>query len=240
LAALGMAPALAADLPAQPYKTPSAWIPAAYDWSGFYLGLNGGGASSRECWTVTAIAAAPVAPTSEGCHTSTGGLVGGQLGYRWQASGWVFGFEFQGDWTTLKGSNVSLAAPLSTNLSRLDGIGLITGQVGYAFNNILLYVKGGGAVTDTRYSIFSTAGGAVLDQTRDTRWGGSAGVGLEFSFLPDWSVAVEYDHLFMGSPNIVFTPTAVGVGRSDNISQGTDMATIRLNYRYGGPVIAKY
>jgi len=241
LAALGMAPAFAADLPAQTYSKTPVWIPAAYDWSGFYLGLNGGGASSRECWTINSVAGVPVAPNSEGCHTATGGLVGGQLGYRWQTSGWVAGFEFQGDWTTLKGSNSSLTAIIPyTNLSRLDAIGLITGQVGYSWNTVLLYVKGGAAVTDTRYSSFFTATGGVFNQTRDTRWGGTAGVGLEFSFVPDWSVAFEYDHLFMGNPNISFPAIPTAVGRSDNITQATDIGLIKLNYRYGGPVIAKY
>jgi outer membrane immunogenic protein len=241
LAALGMAPAFAADLPAQTYSKTPVWIPAAYDWSGFYLGLNGGGASSHECWTINSSAGVPVTPNSEGCHTSTGGLVGGQIGYRWQTSGWVAGFEFQGDWATLKGSNPSLTAIIPyTNQTKLDAIGLITGQVGYAFNNVLLYVKGGAAVTDSNYTSYFTGGGGVFNQTRDTRWGGAAGAGLEVSFVPDWSIAIEYDHLFMGSPNIVFPATATAVGRSDNISQGTDMATIRLNYRYGGPVIAKY
>ena len=80
----------------------------------------------------------------------------------------------------------------------------------------------------------------MFNQTRDTRWGGVAGVGLELSFLPDWSVAFEYDHLFMASSGIVFVPTAAAVGRSDTMSQATDIGMIRLNYRFGGPVIAKY
>ena len=68
-------------------------IAAVYDWSGFYIGLNGGGASSRKCWdTITndngdRSSRRP----AEGCHDATGGLAGGQIGYRWQAANWVFG-----------------------------------------------------------------------------------------------------------------------------------------------------
>jgi len=40
----------------------------------------------------------PVAPFREGCHDATGGVVGGQIGYRWQSASWVFGVEAQGDW----------------------------------------------------------------------------------------------------------------------------------------------
>jgi outer membrane immunogenic protein len=250
LVALGIAPALAADLPAQTYsKTPPAWIPAAYDWSGFYLGLNGGGGSSRECWTINSVAGAPVPPNSEGCHSATGGMVGGQMGYRFQSYGWVYGVELQGDWANLKGTNASLVAnPIPyTNQTKIDAIALFTGQIGYAFNTILLYVKGGAALADDRFSSFFTGTTVVFNQDHQTRAGGVVGAGLEFSFAPDWSVAFEYDHLFMGNPNVTFPATTIAlppangsVGRSDNISQGVDIGLIKLNYRYGGPVIAKY
>jgi hypothetical protein len=39
-------------------------------------------------------------------------------------------------------------------------------------------------------------------------------------------------------PRVV--PPGTAVTRSDNISQDVDMATIRLNYRFGGPIVAKY
>ena len=78
-----------------------------------------------------------------------GGVVGGQIGYRWQTGGWVFGLEAQGDWANLRGDNVSLLFPAFVNRSRLDAFGLFTGQVGYAWNNALFYVKGGAAVPMT-------------------------------------------------------------------------------------------
>jgi outer membrane immunogenic protein len=80
----------------------------------------------------------------------------------------------------------------------------------------------------------------VFNTATDTRWGGTVGAGIEVGFAPNWSVAVEYDHLFMGTPNIAFPATAIAVSRADNIRQDVDMATVRVNYRWGGPVIAKY
>jgi outer membrane immunogenic protein len=241
------APAFAADLPARTYTKAPVMVAPIYDWSGFYIGLNGGGASSHECYTITSSAGTAVFPTSEGCHNATGGLVGGQVGYRWQASNWVFGVEAQGDWANLKGSNPSLTALIPyTNQTKVDAIGLFTGQVGYAFNNVLWYVKGGAAVTDNKYSSFFPVGnvfaaaGVPFNAASDTRWGGAVGTGIEIGFAPNWSVALEYDHLFMGNPNITFPPTSIAVGRSDNIAQGVDMGTVRINYRFGGPVVAKY
>ena len=81
---------------------------------------------------------------------------------------------------------------------------------------------------------------AVFNQASDTRWGGAVGTGIEIGFAPNWSAAVEYDHLFMGSPNVVFPASAIAVTRSDNIRQGVDIGTVRVNYRFGGPVVAKY
>jgi outer membrane immunogenic protein len=53
-------------------------------------------------------------------------------------------------------------------------------------------------------------------------------------------VAAEYDHLFMNNQNINLNFVGGGFSRSDNIRQDVDMATVRLNYRFGGPVIARY
>jgi len=98
LIAMGAAPVFAADLPARaPVYTKAPVMAPMYNWSGFYGGLNAGGASSHNCWDITNDGVGPVAPTGIGCHDATGGLVGGQIGYRWQMTNWVFGLEAQGD-----------------------------------------------------------------------------------------------------------------------------------------------
>jgi outer membrane immunogenic protein len=246
LVALGFAaPASAADLAARPYtKAPPPMVAAYYDWSGFYIGANGGWGSSRKCWDINNDLGVAVVPAfREGCHDATGGVAGGQIGYRWQAGGWVFGLEAQGDWADLRGSNTSLFIPGATNRSKIDAFGLFTGQVGYAWNNVLWYVKGGAALTDDKYNGSFTTTGVVFDRAKETRWGGTVGTGLEFGFAPNWSAAVEYDHLFMGNRNVSFTSVLPPVGtlsRIDNIRQDVDLITVRVNYRWGGPVIAKY
>jgi outer membrane immunogenic protein len=237
LVALGMAaPALAADLPARTYtKAPAPIIAAIYDWSGFYIGANGGYGSSRKEWD----ALSPFVG-EDGSHNATGGVAGGQIGYRWQTGGWVFGVEAQGDWADLRGSNVSLTSLTagSINRSKIDAFGLFTGQIGYAWNNVLWYAKGGAAVTDDKYTGFIA--GLPFDAATETRWGASVGTGLEFGFSPNWSAAFEYDHLFLGDRTLSFTsPTSLAT-RSESIHQDVDLFTVRVNYRWGGPVIAKY
>jgi|tagenome__1003787_1003787.scaffolds.fasta_scaffold20809468_2 outer membrane immunogenic protein len=238
------APASAADMAARPYsKAPPPMIAAIYDWSGFYIGANGGWGSSHKCWDdVTG----GTFNGSDGCHDATGGTAGGQIGYRWQASSWVFGLEAQGNWADFKGRNASPLDPNITVESRIGAFGLFTGQIGYAFSNVLLYVKGGGAVTSDRFRAFDTATNIQFANTvSDTRWGGTVGAGLEFGFSPNWSAAIEYDHLFMGkrSYDFVSNGALVPVGNflsTERIRQDVDLVTVRVNYRWGGPVVAKY
>ena len=241
--------ASAADLPAKVYTKAPPVVPI-YNWSGFYVGFNGGGASSHNCWDLTgALFPAGFVPVNpavpEGCHNATGGLVGGHAGYRWQASNWVFGVEAQGDWANLKGSNIGVLTTVSgstvTNQTKIDAVGLFTGQIGYAWNDVLWYAKGGAALTDNNWSGIATATGVTRARATETRWGGAVGTGLEFGFAPGWSVAVEYDHLFMGSGGLSFASVATGIiTRTENIKQDVDMGTVRVNYTFGGPVVARY
>jgi outer membrane immunogenic protein len=234
------APAAAADLAARPYtKAPPAPIAVVYDWSGFYIGANGGWGSSHKCWDFVTPAGAFIA--AEGCHDATGGTAGGQIGYRWQASSWVFGLEAQGNWADFRGSNVSLFDPTLRNDSRIDAFGLFTGQVGWAANNVLFYIKGGAAVTADRFRQFDVPTGVLVATTGDdTRWGAVVGAGLEFGFAPNWSAGVEYNHLFMQDRTHTFVDTAGVFFGTDRIRQDVDLVTVRVNYRWGGPVIAKY
>jgi outer membrane immunogenic protein len=86
----------------------------------------------------------------------------------------------------------------------------------------------------------------TIDTATETRWGGALGVGLEFGFATNWSIAVEYDHMFMGTREV----SSYGVGTfglapgsfsaTDRIHQDVDLATVRVNYKFSGPVVAKY
>jgi len=247
LIALGMAaPASAADLAARPYtKAPPPMVAPIYDWTGFYIGANGGWAESRQCVDFIDTFGTAFAT---GCNNRSGGVVGGQIGYRWQANQFVFGLEAQGDWADLKNTRVSLFDPFLSTTVKTDAIGLFTGQLGWAWNASLLYVKGGAAVTSNRLDVFDNFTGLGLLSASNTRWGGALGVGWEYGFTPNWTVGVEYDHLFMGHANNSFSFVSPGLVNfvNDRITQDVDMVTIRFNYRFGGfgglgaPVAARY
>src|SRR5882724_5936919 len=234
------APASAADMAVKAAPVP--YVAPMYNWSGLYIGGNGGWGQSRNCWGIVPVAGAFIA---DGCADRSGGVAGGQIGYRWQTNQFVFGVEAQGDWADLSGSRVSVFNPAFSTRVKTDGIGLFTGQIGYAWNAALLYLKGGAAVTSNRFSVFDTLTGFELASASSTRWGGTVGVGFEYGFAPNWSAGVEYDHLFMGNANNSFTatdPRLVGF-LNNRISQDVDMVTLRINYRFGGygaPVAARY
>jgi len=241
LAAVGIAvgaaaPAVAADLPARApiYSKAPAIVDAAYDWSGFYVGINGGGATSRFDWNADPFPG--FGGGDEGSHNATGGTVGGQFGYRWQMSSWVFGLEAQGNWADFKGSNASLQFANTTNQSKIDAFGLFTGQIGYAWDRALFYVKGGAAVTDNKYTSITTGVGGGIDSTSETRWGASVGVGFAYAFAPNWSLGFEYNHLFMGNKDVNSAAGFIG----DHIKEDVDLFTARVDYKFGGPVVARY
>ncbi|MGY3490106.1 outer membrane immunogenic protein [Bradyrhizobium sp. USDA 4011] len=234
LLALSATAASAADLAARPYtKAPPPMVAAVYDWTGFYIGINGGWGQSHDNRSVDGIGGV-------GSYDANGGTVGGQVGYRWQTGGWVFGLEAQGNWADFSGSTGNLLVPGGVVRSKTDAFGLFTGQIGYAWNNVLLYAKGGAAVTDRNYE-FLAPGGALASSTGyDTRWSPTVGVGLEFAFSQGWSLGVEYNHIFEDTHGATFvTPAGVGV-TGFHTGGDTDMVLGRLNYKFGGPVIGRY
>ena len=239
--------ASATDLPAKVYTKAPPALPTVYDWSGFYVGINAGGGSSHECWSAVN-GFSPQGP--EGCYNATGGTIGGQIGYRWQVVNWVLGLEAQGNWANFRGSGVNQLTPNFNDATRIDGFGLSTGQVGYAFDKLLVYGKGGAAVVSDKYSNTLTAAGVAasgipgvaVGQTNAaesmTRWGGTAGIGIEYAFAPHWSVALEYDHLFLGHANVNFSvvqPFGTGFSGTHSIGQDVDVGLVRVNYTFGAP-----
>jgi hypothetical protein len=81
----------------------------------------------------------------------------------------------------------------------------------------------------------------VIDRAEQTRWGATVGAGVEYTFAPNWSFGFDYSHLFIGTENYNFrgVGTFAGVNvRHDDIKQGADIVTARVNYRFGGAVMA--
>ena len=185
----------AADLPSRTYQAPPpVVVPLVYNWTGFYIGANGGYGWSSQCLDYTAVNGVAFAQ-STGCRNAGGGIVGGQFGYRWQAGAMVFGLEAQGDWANLRNTRVDVLIPTNNYKSTINGIGLFTGQIGYAMNETLLYIKGGGAVGNQTWDYYNGVTGVGYAQAERTRWGAVIRAGIEYGFTPNWTVGLEYDYL---------------------------------------------
>jgi outer membrane immunogenic protein len=139
----------------------------------------------------------------------------------------------------MRASLPSVAFPGLTDSSKVTSVFLFTGQVGYAFNNALFYLKGGGAMANNNFQIQNAAGASYATVTSN-KLGATVGVGLDYGITPNWTVGLEYDYLSMGNANNSFSCSAVCASAANTISQSINMFTVRVNYKFGGPVVARY
>jgi outer membrane immunogenic protein len=226
--------ALAADLPARrgmPVKAPEPVV-YAYNWSGFYIGAHGGGGWSEKCFTFI--------NSDDGCHNGDGFLGGGQIGFNYQANQFVFGVEFSGSWADITGDHKARLAPADTYRSEINSILMATGRVGLAFDRMLLYVTGGGAWAHDKFEYVDATGLVTGTSTaKKSRTGWTVGAGIEYGIAPNWSIAAQYNFVDFGDKNVAFT--GAGGNFTDSVDQQVHIATVRLNYRFGGgPVVARY
>ena len=205
--------AVAADLPrAMPAKAP-AYVPvAAYNWTGFYVGINGGYAWGSSRWGGFAGNADP-----------SGGMVGGTVGYNWQAPGspWVFGLEGDIDWADIKGSFTNVNCPTGCS-TKLDWQATARGRIGYAWDRILPYITGGGAFGDVKASQGGFTGAS------DTRAGWTAGGGIEAALAGNLTGKIEYLHVDLG--HIGCGPVSCSL--PTNVNFHADEVRAGLNYRF--------
>jgi outer membrane immunogenic protein len=181
-----LGPAVAADLPRQMMTRAPAYVAPFYNWTGFYVGLNGGGGFGSSSWD----------GIPAGNFNVSGGMIGGTVGYNWQYGAWVFGLEGDVDWTNLKGStNVGgfTGCGVFTCTTRNDWLATARGRVGYAFDRWLPYVTGGLAVGNIRAT---SPGFAGVDNTNA---GWTVGAGVEFAIAGNWTAKAEYLYVDLGN-----------------------------------------
>lgn len=201
---------------------PVASQPVAYgvNWTGFYLGGHIGGA-----WT-------------NNDHDdynnlyydndgNTGSFIGGgQVGFNYQVGAWVLGIEGDISAADLGNKHDYYFAPYYYPGTSIDWIATLTGRIGYAWDNWLLYVKGGGA----------WAGGDSKDyygygyDHDDNLSGWTVGVGVEWAWTPNWSVKLEYNYLdFDRGHDYYYT------GYYNDRNTEVHAVKVGINYRFGGP-----
>jgi outer membrane immunogenic protein len=239
------------------HKAPPAVIAPLYNWSGFYIGINGGGGWGRSRFDFGGVG------TTTGDFSLDGGMIGGTIGINWQAGAMVYGIEGDFDWSGIRGSsdnrptlpvaggficNGPVAAGGNGFTCHTDNRWLATvrGRLGYAASNWMPYITGGLAIGDVRARIDSDPLLPVFGGDSDIRAGWTLGAGVEVALSQAWSVKAEYLYVDLGSFScqtqaIAGGPGCSGVTNTD-VEFRTHLVRAGINYRFnmGGPVMASY
>jgi outer membrane immunogenic protein len=241
--------ALAADMP---LKAPMlASPPVVYRWTGCYIGGNvGGGWAKTEHQQIAKVAppAAIVPPNDFGTSDGSDIIGGGQVGCDYQMGSWVIGGRGMFDFGHIKSSAVVPTAfpglPVGSFNSQntTKDIFTATARLGYLFTPQLLgYVQGGGAWARIDHSFFGAGPPPFLSESAIdiNRSGWTVGGGLEWMFLPGWSLFGEFNHMDFGRRDTAYTrgPLAV-VGSEDVIRTKltAQQALVGVNFKFGWPM----
>jgi len=206
------ATAAAADLsrPApQPYYKAPVVVPA-YSWTGFYIGLNGGGGFGRSAWDST------------GGFNTSGGLVGGTVGYNYQFGQAVVGIEGDIDWADINGTSTTVACPFGCKTSD-SWLSTVRGRLGYAADRFMPFITGGAAFGDVKTS----TPGFVGANNSEAGW--TLGAGLEFALAQNWTAKAEYLYVDLGKFNCGLS---CGGFVTNNVSFTTNLVRAGVNYRF--------
>jgi outer membrane immunogenic protein len=205
---LGVASASAADIVRprheMPVKAP-AYVAPLYDWTGFYVGINGGYGFGRSQFS---------APSPSSGFNVDGGMAGGTVGYNYQIGHAVLGIEGDVDADWAKGS--TLCAGVSCTVKN-NWLSTVRGRLGYAAGRFMPYITGGAAFGDLKTSI------PGIGSASETKTGWTAGGGVEAKIAGPWSAKLEYLHVDLGSGASIVGSEA---------SYHTDIVRAGLNYKF--------
>jgi len=187
---------------------------AAYNWTGIYGGVEVGGGWATSTTTIvnTFTSFTPAFPAGSSFTTDYSGFLGGLYGgYNYQINQFVVGVDGDYTWGTLNGSLTKVATDgdVANHTDHIDWIATATGRFGYAWDNWLLFAKGGWAWAgfDGNNQVISGTTGASLayDYASETRDGWTVGGGVEWGFSQHASFKLEYDYVGFETANFNVT-----------------------------------
>lgn len=207
--------------------------PPPANWAGLYIGGNFGGATGRDRSSLT------IGGVTDAFNLAPDGFIGGgQIGYNWQASNWVFGVEADFQGSTQKDQRASVLGPRAYYDAKLPWFGTARGRIGYSLGSTLFYGTAGYAYGNIKSDIVSSIGNYSF---KTTKGGWAAGAGIETPFQlfgllgPNWTSKTEYLYVDLGSTTDVFGGTGI------NTTKVTEhILRTGINYHFNQPVVAKY
>jgi len=255
----------AADLPVK--APPAPLVCPSCNWSGFYLGVNAGGSIGVDD-NVSAFSGFPIAPpftnpflSSTDKRAMPGGLFGVQGGFNWHLGpAVVVGVEADWQWanesTTMSVTGAdqfpAVATFSYTAEERIRSLATARARLGWAHNDFLWYVTGGGAWAriDSNFTLTSsfpptTFASPFNASFNTTRTGWTVGGGVE-TCLWGSSCTAKLEYLFvdLGTINTLLTTPTTAAGTFATFAASDrfrdHIIRVGLNYKFGGPVVAKY
>ncbi|MEP7029482.1 MAG: outer membrane protein [Pseudolabrys sp.] len=205
--ALGVASATAADIQRRapmPAKA-AVYVTPAYNWTGAYVGLQGGYGWGSSDYSAPFVSSPSV----------TGGLIGGTLGYNWQMGQAVIGLETDVAWSGIRGSAACGGTSCET---RNNWLGTTRLRLGYAADRFMPYVTGGVAYGGVKTNI-----GGFGDSSA-TKAGWTVGGGIEAALAGPWTAKVEYLYVDLGKVDTIVPGTQADFR--------TNIVRAGLNYRF--------
>jgi outer membrane immunogenic protein len=248
-------PAFAADLAVKGpvYKAPP---PAAFSWTGFYIGGNVGyGANTTDgdpgCIDPNGVSNGPECQVVPGGHINASGAFGGaQVGYNWQFGQYVWGIETDFQGSGIRGSTTvggpfgffggpglgqALPPGAFTASEDLQWFGTSRIRFGYAgIDRVLLYATGGAAYGAASLSSNLTApnvGSSYPSSMSVTKAGWAAGGGIEYAFTNNWTAKVEGLYFDLGNATTADLG-AFGFTRSKEFALQYAVARLGINYKF--------
>ncbi len=216
----------AADLPTKIPAEATPIVAAVYDWTGCYLGLQGG-ATFFDTHGVYRDNG-PIG-TEINHFRKTAGLVGGAVGCNYQSNSWVYGVE--GDWalTNPKGRGPESGATTYTFSVKENWFSTVRGRAGFTNNNWLLYATGGVAFANLQVSDAAAAGTTVTQ--KETHVGWTAGLGAEVQLDQRWSIKFEGLYIHLSRENY-FSPSNPIAQATFEVEAKQLISRVGLNYRF--------
>jgi outer membrane immunogenic protein len=188
----------------------------AYNWTGLYVGVHAGWASSD----ISTSLANRVQPDTDG------GTIGGHIGYNWQfpSSNLVIGIE--GDISALSLDAVAPCAnPAFACGTDVKQQSSIRGRLGLASGRSLFYITGGAAFADFDGFTRVVATGVTFPGGT-SRSGWVAGLGIEYALTNNLILGLEYLHADFGTKDHTYDISYPA------ISLSTDQVRGRLSYKF--------
>ncbi|MBV9393361.1 MAG: porin family protein [Methylobacteriaceae bacterium] len=254
-AAATIGSAAAADLPSRRPPPPAYVAPVPiFTWTGFYVGVNAGGAfrAGNNNGFNTAVFFGGAAPLAIGNTNNSARFIGGgQVGVNYQINQFVLGVEADGQALIGSKNNNNTFGSIG-NGTTTSFLGTVRGRGGVAFDRLLVYGTGGvafgGNNNNWPNTILGNIGGVPTFFTANTgnnmRVGYAVGAGVEYALAPNWSVKVEYLFADLGRNNRTYLAPGGLAGFTFNNREQDHIIRAGVNYRFGwagpAPVLARY